>query len=40
MGRERRRNIEPRRPEVAEIDLTPDEWAALQAALLAPDVPK
>ena len=28
-GRERRRNVEPRKPEVVELDLTPSEWGAL-----------
>lgn len=31
--RERRRSIEPRKPEVAEIELSAEEWAALQGAL-------
>jgi len=26
---ERRRNVEPRRPEVEEIDMSPSEWDAL-----------
>jgi hypothetical protein len=28
-GRERRRNVEPRKPEVEEIDLTLSQWDAL-----------
>lgn len=28
-GRERRRNLEPRKPDVAEIDLTSSQWDAL-----------
>jgi hypothetical protein len=31
--RERRRSIEPRKPEVAEIELSAEEWAALQGAV-------
>ena len=31
-GRERRRGIEPRRPEVAEVEITPSQWDALQDA--------
>ena len=31
-GRERRRGIEPRRPEVIEVDITPSQWDALQDA--------
>mgnify|MGYP001210441333 CR=1 FL=1 len=29
-GRERRVGMEPRKPEIQEIDLTPSEWAALE----------
>lgn len=29
-GRERRRGIEPRRPEVVEREASPSEWATLQ----------
>lgn len=29
-GRERRRGVEPRRPEVTELDLTPSQWGALK----------
>jgi hypothetical protein len=29
-GRERRVHLEPRRPEVSELDLSNSEWAALQ----------
>jgi hypothetical protein len=32
-GRERRRHIEPRRPVVTEIELSPTEWDDLQQAL-------
>jgi hypothetical protein len=28
-GHERRRSVEPRRPEVEEIDMSPSEWDAL-----------
>lgn len=28
-GRERRRNVEPRQPEVVEIELTLSQWASL-----------
>ena len=35
-GRERRVGIEPRGPEVAELELTADEWAALQGHFLRP----
>ncbi len=30
-GRERRKSVEPRKPEVIELDVTPSEWAALEA---------
>lgn len=30
-GWERRRGVEPRRPEVQEIDLTPSQWDALHS---------
>lgn len=30
-GRERRVTIEPRKPDVREVELTPSEWAALTA---------
>lgn len=29
-GRERRVSLEPRKPEITEIEVTPSEWAALQ----------
>ena len=29
-GRERRVGMEPRKPEVQELDFTPSEWTALQ----------
>jgi hypothetical protein len=32
-GRERRVSVEPRQPEVAEIELTAEQWAAMQAAV-------
>jgi hypothetical protein len=32
-SRDRRRLVEPRRPEVAEIELSPGEWEALQAVV-------
>lgn len=35
-GRERRRSVEPRRPEVVEIDLTPSQWAALDEPATLP----
>jgi hypothetical protein len=31
-GRDRRVGMEPRQPDVAELDMTPQEWAALAAA--------
>jgi hypothetical protein len=31
IGRERRRSVEPRKPEVIELNLTASEWALLQA---------
>lgn len=30
-GADRRRSIEPRRPEVTEVEMSADQWAALQA---------
>ncbi len=30
-GGERRRSIEPRKPEVTEVEISADQWAALQA---------
>ncbi|HEY6135761.1 MAG TPA: hypothetical protein VIW70_17435 [Rubrivivax sp.] len=30
LGWERRRSVEPRKPEVAELDLTESQWGALQ----------
>ncbi len=32
-GRERRVGMEPRKPEITEIEITPSEWAALEAQL-------
>ena len=32
-GRERRVGMEPRKPEITEIEVTPSEWAALEAQL-------
>jgi len=29
-GRERRRNVEPRKPEVTELDFTDSQWDALR----------
>ena len=29
-GRERRVSLEPRKPEITEIEVSPSEWAALQ----------
>jgi hypothetical protein len=34
-GRERRVQMEPRKPEVAEVEVTPSEWAALHDAVPA-----
>ena len=34
-GRERRVGMEPRKPEITEIEVTPSEWAALEAQLKA-----
>jgi hypothetical protein len=34
--RERRINLEPRKPDVVERELTPSEWAALQEQLPQP----
>jgi hypothetical protein len=31
-GRDRRRGLEPRRPEVMELELTPSQWDALHEA--------
>jgi hypothetical protein len=39
-GRDRRRNIEPRRPVVTEIELTPTEWDDLQQQAFEPVPPK
>lgn len=35
-GHERRRIIEPRRPEVAELEMSESEWAQLSAELPPP----
>jgi hypothetical protein len=32
-GRERRVGMEPRKPEITEIEVSPSEWAALEAQL-------
>ena len=32
-GRERRVSIEPRKPEISEIEISPSEWAALEEQL-------
>jgi len=34
IGRERRVGMEPRKPEISEVDLSPSEWAALEEELL------
>ncbi|MET0518076.1 MAG: hypothetical protein ABW005_04470 [Burkholderiaceae bacterium] len=34
---ERRRGIEPRRPEIVELDMSPSEWGSLQDAFKKPD---
>ena len=33
-GRERRVGMEPRKPEISEVEITPSEWAALEEELL------
>ncbi|MBS0442199.1 MAG: hypothetical protein JSR38_09625 [Proteobacteria bacterium] len=35
-GRERRVGMEPRKPEISEVEITPSEWAALEEDLLRP----
>jgi hypothetical protein len=35
-GRERRIGMEPRKPEISEVEITPSEWAALEQDLLKP----
>ncbi len=35
-GRERRVGMEPRKPEISEIEITPSEWAALEEQLKPP----
>ncbi|MEO7152169.1 MAG: hypothetical protein ABIX46_10740 [Burkholderiaceae bacterium] len=32
-GRDRRREIESRKPEVVEVELSPSDWAAFSAAM-------
>jgi hypothetical protein len=32
-GRERRVGMEPRKPEISEIEISPSEWAELEAQL-------
>lgn len=39
-GRERRRNVEPRKPDVAELDLSPSQWDALNELPLPVIPPK
>lgn len=38
--RDRRRNLEARRPEVAEVDLTASQWAAFDLEPPAPNGPR
>jgi hypothetical protein len=38
-GRERRRLVEPRRPEVEELEMSESEWAQLSAELPSPPAP-
>lgn len=38
-GRERRVGMEPRKPDVREIEMTPSEWAALTHAPAMPPEP-
>lgn len=33
-GRDRRVGMEPRKPEISEVEVTPSEWAALEEELL------
>ncbi len=33
-GRDRRVGMEPRKPEISEVEITPSEWAALEEELL------
>jgi len=33
-GRERRVSVEPRKPEISEVEITPSEWGALEEELL------
>lgn len=33
-GRERRVGMEPRKPEISEVEMSPTEWAALEEELL------
>jgi hypothetical protein len=37
--RDRRRSVEPRRPDVAEIELSAAEWQALHEAIVPPAAP-
>jgi hypothetical protein len=39
-GRERRRNIEPRKPFVTELDMSATEWGELQELANVPAAPK
>jgi len=34
VGRERRISVEPRKPEITEVEITPSEWGALEEELL------
>lgn len=36
--RDRRRHVEPRKPEVVELDMTASQWAAIEQTL-PPDIP-
>ncbi len=33
-GRDRRIGMEPRKPEISEVEISPSEWAALEEELL------
>jgi len=37
-GWERRRSVEPRKPEVTELEFTPSQWGALQGDTLPGDL--
>ncbi|MFT3666899.1 hypothetical protein [Piscinibacter sp.] len=34
-GRDRRVSVEPRKPEISEVEITPSEWRALEEELLS-----